>query len=349
MGFQDRDYYREDFNSDSQQQQPKSAVFIIVVLNVAIWLGNSLFFEGAAPVRPGEPPAQSLTDRMALRPTDLTQPLQYYRFLTYGFAHASNFNHVLCNMLTLFFLGPLVEQRYSRKEFLWFYLISIIVGGLFWAITTNISLYSQFSAEEIRMAIQQVGYAGPQVVGASGAVSAVVILFAFNFPQVKLLLFFFIPMPAWLLGLLIVGYDFVGSMDSASNIAHSVHLAGAAFALLYYVTNFSFTGLFQGRPFSAQKIGNFYDGSFSQGSSGGFRQRSTYRDEDYEDDGSDGYYTPPPLPKTEAELKAEREFQQLEQEVEALLRKISQYGMQSLTPAEREKLNKASQIYRNRR
>lgn len=335
MGLYDREYYRDDnFGGIYPPRRQKSAVFILIFLNVAIWLVNAFLFS-----TPGETgmPQESLTGWMALRPTDIWEPWEWYRFLTYGFAHADTANHVLFNMLTLFFLGPMVEMRYGRREFLWFYLTAIVIGGVFWASTTYYSLASQYelSHEAFQHLAQQ--HMVPQLVGASGAVTAIVILFAFNFPHEKLLLFFFIPAPAWVLGLLIVGLDLWGSMEQGTNIAHSVHLAGAAFAFLYYITRFSFTGIFGGRTFYHPTIGNL-----------GEPAHTRYREpEDYDDPPS--YGTPPPLYRPEERQKEEEEFRALEEEVERLLRKISQSGMQSLTPEEVRRLQEASKIYRSRR
>ena len=64
-----------------------------------------------------------------------------------------------------------------------------------------------------------------------------------------ILLFFVIPMPAWLFGVLVVGLDIYGAMHGAggSNIAYSAHLAGAAFAFVYYRQGWNLTRLAAGR------------------------------------------------------------------------------------------------------
>ncbi|MDO4574638.1 MAG: rhomboid family intramembrane serine protease [Planctomycetia bacterium] len=329
MGFQDRDYYRDGGYRAGNASQPMSAVTLLIIINVGIWLVNAMFFPGGAGV-------PSLTETLALRPTDLFHPWDWYRFVTTGFAHADNSQHIICNMLSLFFLGPMVEMRYGRREFLWFYLTAIPVGGIFWAGMTYWSMLGEWTPAEIQAAAN-LGLV-PQLVGASGAVTAVVILFAFNFPKQMMLLFFVIPMPAWVLGLMIVGLDLLGSTQEGSNIAHSVHLAGAVYATLYHLSRFSFTGIFGGRQFFDPNIGNM---------TRPYRPQA-WQDTDYEDDGSDGYYRPPEKPSLE-QLRREQEFRQLEEEVEQLLRKISEQGIDSLTPEEMQRLREASKIYRSRR
>ena len=62
------------------------------------------------------------------------------------------------------------------------------------------------------------------------------VLYALNFPRRTILLFFVIPMPAWLLARSSSAYDIFGAIGRLreSNVAYSVHLAGAAFAFAYY-------------------------------------------------------------------------------------------------------------------
>ena len=89
---------------------------------------------------------------------------------------------------------------------------------------------------------------GHGCIGASGAIAGMVILFALNYPRATILLFFVIPMPAWLAGVLFVGLDMLGAFGGrpGSNIAFSAHLAGAAFAFVYYQQRWNLTRLTQG-------------------------------------------------------------------------------------------------------
>ena len=89
-------------------------------------------------------------------------------------------------MVVLFFLGRSVEDRYGSKEFLRFYLAALVFANVAWCIVS-------------RLTVPLPGH--PGIYGASGAIAGVVVLFAFNFPNVTILLFFVIPMPAWLFGM----------------------------------------------------------------------------------------------------------------------------------------------------
>jgi membrane associated rhomboid family serine protease len=154
-------------------------------------------------------------------------PWALWTYLTYGFVHApidapSGLWHILGNMLTLFFLGRPVEERYGSREFLRFYLLAIVVAGVAAMIYYRLTGTLAFC------------------VGASGGVSATLILFALNFPRQTILFFGIVPLPAWLLGALIVGMDFFRALSPGSHVAWQAHLAGAAFALAYFKFGWNF-------------------------------------------------------------------------------------------------------------
>src|SRR5262249_13618687 len=72
------------------------------------------------------------------------------------------------------------------------------------------------------------------VLGASGGIAAMVILFAMNFPHRMVLFMFVIPMPMWVLAVIVVGWDAWGAMQRSGNVAFTAHLGGALFGFLYY-------------------------------------------------------------------------------------------------------------------
>jgi hypothetical protein len=109
--------------------------------------------------------------------------------------------------------------------FLRLYLTALIVGSVSW------------SATELAL-----GRTNSSLIGASGAVMAVTILFAMNFPRRTILFMMFIPMPAWLLGVILMAYNVLGVQSDTigdKQIAYSVHLAGAAYALVFFRTHWA--------------------------------------------------------------------------------------------------------------
>ncbi|ESR54028.1 hypothetical protein CICLE_v10021158mg [Citrus x clementina] len=68
--------------------------------------------------------------------------------------------------------------------------------------------------------------------GASGAVNAIMLLDIFLNPKATLYFDFFIPVPAFLLGVFLIGKDMLRIIEGNSNISGSAHLGGAAVAAL---------------------------------------------------------------------------------------------------------------------
>ena len=131
---------------------------------------------------------------------------QYHRMITPAFLHA-DLGHLLVNMLTLFFFGPAVEVMYGT-------------GGLL-----VIYLGSQLAAQGYTLS-RKLGEPDYTALGASGAVSGVVLAFCIREPNHLLYLFFAIPMPAWVFGVGYVAYSSF-AMGGKGRIAHEAHLGGA--------------------------------------------------------------------------------------------------------------------------
>jgi rhomboid family protein len=145
----------------------------------------------------------------------------YYRFywtpLTYMFTHGS-MSHIIFNMLGLFFFGPQLEHRMGSWEFLTFYMTSGILSGLFSLIFYII-----------------VGY-NVLLVGASGAIFAVLLAYAVYYPNARVLLFFVIPIKTKVLVPLFTAIElFQGIFSTNDGIGHLTHLAGFGIAFLYFI------------------------------------------------------------------------------------------------------------------
>ena len=157
-----------------------------------------------------------LLDRLILWPPAIDRKKQYDRLLTHGFIHA-DFQHLLFNMITLYFFGRLIERFFAayigEVGFLLFYLSALVVAIL----PTYIGHRSD---------------AGYRSLGASGAVSAV--LFAFILLQPWSMIYvFFLPLPAIVYGVLYVGYSIWMDRQGRDNVNHSAHLWGAGYGVLF--------------------------------------------------------------------------------------------------------------------
>lgn len=138
----------------------------------------------------------------------------YWQFVTYMFAHAS-FWHLLSNMLALYIFGRVVEKNVGTKEFLLFYFLTGVLSGV-------ASYFTYFYT----------GRPYAVILGASGAIYALMFLFALLFPTAIVYIFGLIPIRAPLLVLIYFFIDFFGQFAS-DGMAHFVHLYGLLFALLY--------------------------------------------------------------------------------------------------------------------
>jgi membrane associated rhomboid family serine protease len=214
MGFQDRNYYRDDpprgFESNWDSKSPTA---IIIIICAVVFFVN-LFIETEDKRR--------LSDFLALNTEDAMKPWMWWRLLTYGFAHDyRSIGHLLFNMLGLWFVGRAVEERYGWAEFWRIYLVSIVLGGIVFLVGRNATGMPA------------------SVVGASGAVIAVTMLFVFNYPRQQILLMMFFPVEAWILGVIIVVSNFFFASGRESTVAYDVHSVGILFAAAYFYGNWS--------------------------------------------------------------------------------------------------------------
>jgi membrane associated rhomboid family serine protease len=312
MGLYDRDYGRSDQRTPwDRVQSPRSITITLIVINVVIFFADTIF---AKPNGLGVKESV-LVPWFAVEAATLVQPWKWFQFLTYGFLHdIGELNHVLFNMIGLFFFGRIIEQRLGRMEFLRFYFVAIIAGGIIGAAG---SLLEGWASGFPLAAIGQFPY---RTIGASGAVVATVVLFACYYPHQEILLMFVFPVKAWVLAVLFVGMDLAGAlgifgeMGGQSNTAFTVHLAGAFFALGYYFRGWSL------RRLDLSAIG---------GLSGRLRQRSR-----------------------RMKLKLHDPEKKLEQEAgeaDRILDKIHQLGESSLTSSERKTLERYSRRQREKR
>jgi membrane associated rhomboid family serine protease len=157
-----------------------------------------------------------LLDRLILWPPAIDRRHQYDRLVTHGFIHA-DWQHLLFNMITLFFFGRAIEPLFAEYMgplgFVIFYLSAIVVAIL--------PTYLRHRHDPHYRSL-----------GASGGVSAV--LFAFILLQPWSLIFvFFLPVPAIVYAVVYVGYSFYAERLGQDNVNHNAHLSGAAYGVLF--------------------------------------------------------------------------------------------------------------------
>lgn len=153
---------------------------------------------------------------LALTPT-LALGGMYWQFFTYMFSHAS-ISHVGFNMIGLFIFGATVERFLGAKKYLLLYILSGVGSGVFHMILTGISSIP--------------------MLGASGAVFAILTAYAIKFPDSKVIIFpLFIPVKVIYAIIGFIAFSiFAGFTNIFAGVAHFGHLGGIIFgaSIMFY-------------------------------------------------------------------------------------------------------------------
>jgi len=162
---------------------------------------------------------EQIINKLILWPRKMDNPAEYYRLLTSGFIH-NDWNHLIFNMITFYFMAPYVEQILAvngkpTELFLMLYLSAIVIASLpSFLKNRNNSYYRSL--------------------GASGGVAAVLFFTIYYMPwsQVRMI---FIPIgiPSIIFGGLYLAYEAYMAKRGAGNVNHNAHIVGSIFGLLF--------------------------------------------------------------------------------------------------------------------
>jgi len=148
---------------------------------------------------------QPFTQLVALTPV-LALSGMYWQFVTYMFAHGS-ITHLGLNMLALFIFGSIMERVLGKRRYVILYFVSGIVSALLHIVLSGVS--------------------DVPLLGASGAIFAVLTAYAFKFPRNIVFIFPGIPLPAALLVVFFAIFEFAsGLFGFEPGIANFGHLGG---------------------------------------------------------------------------------------------------------------------------
>lgn len=220
MGIYDRDYYQEP-EPGIRLTAPRTMVTTLVLINVGVYLLDWLT-------------GWQITEYAELKSNVLRHPLQLFTLLTSGFLHDSHgIFHLIFNIFALWIFGREVETIYGKWEFLRMYLVFIVLASLGWVVSENV-LDPQTFWNDGRL---------PTLVGASGGVSGILVIFVLLFPRRMFYIWGVIPMPAWLflvIFLLVNASGFLAGPNSGDNTAFAAHLVGAGCGALYLRSGINF-------------------------------------------------------------------------------------------------------------
>lgn len=200
---------------------------VILALNVVVFLLWQLALRSSPPVAPWGPDAVSApTLLLVLERGFWTSAVhllhgRVWTLLTAAFSHM-DILHLALNMMVLWGFGGLLERLLGRARFTALYLTAAVFSSVSHCVVSTL-LMSQPSKAAL---------------GASGALSAVVLVYALLFPRHRILLFGVIPLPALTAALLFVGLDLWGLVAQARGgglpIGHGAHLGGALIGFVWW-------------------------------------------------------------------------------------------------------------------
>ena len=305
MGISSRDYARDDSyerGGGSGWLSDTPTVRWLLSITVVTFILQLILTTARQPTLDGWmlPPSSLIDQWFALNFTDVMHG-QVWRLLSYAFLHDRQDPwHLIMNMLVLWFFGCTLERMYGSREFLLFYLAAAVFAGIGFLV--------------VGAAMQAYG----RVVGASGAVMAVMMLYGMHFPRQQVWIWF-IPVEIRFLIAFYVITDMyplllmVGGDNVSTGVAHSAHLSGLLFGFLYH----------RGR----WKLESMWDGIFG-GWSLRWRRATTGRNL--------RVYQP------------QQDEANIDDELDRILVKIHELGSESLTDRERRLLTQASEKFKRK-
>lgn len=205
MGIYDREYYREKTRGSGFFSGVAPACKAIIAINLGLFVMGTFLNE------------DNIIERwFGATSVDIFQHGQVWRLLTATFLHEPHtLFHIAFNMLFLWMVGREMEAFYGTKEFTWLYLSAAVVSTLCWALVNYVR-----------------GRQGIMI-GASGAVMAVVAVYTFYYPKREVIFFIFPVEMRLLLGIYVVSDALQLFGRSNEPIAFAAHLGGVAYAFAF--------------------------------------------------------------------------------------------------------------------
>ncbi len=180
----------------------KNATLAIILINVAVYLTVKILPIAGA--------------YLGLNVINCIGYRMFWQPFTYMFVHG-NFQHLLFNMLGLFFFGFSVEQAVGSKEYVLFYLLTGFLCGV-----SSLFVYLVTGMTQVFL------------IGASGAIYGILLAYAVIYPKNNIYIFGLIPVRAPILILAYTCIELFSQVYGIKNgVAHSVHLAGFFYAWMY--------------------------------------------------------------------------------------------------------------------
>jgi membrane associated rhomboid family serine protease len=302
MGIYDREYYRGETHGSGWLTGVAPACKAIIVINVIV------FFLSPALERSG------LLADLAASSDAIFRKGHLWQLLTATFIHRDMF-HLLWNMIFLWMVGREMESFYGTRDFLALYLSAAVLSTLGWAVV-DLALGHHNT-----------------MIGASGAIMAVVVIYAMYYPHREILLFFVLPVQMWLLVVIYLSLDAWQLLtDQRGDVAVASHLTGAAYGYLYKHFDLRWSQ-FSWRRMTRPRLRVISPEP---------REKPTTRS-------TGPTWSPNPAATLKPSTTAVLPEEQLDAKLDEVLAKIAREGRGGLTEEENRVLQEASRRARNRR
>ncbi len=312
MGYQDRDYFRDERSPYLELIRSTRVCWGIVIAIILVYLATVFTQDSPTP----------LYEYLRLDPPAMIQEWQWHRLLTATFVtdHAW---HLAFSLLVIWIIGHELEQMLGSIEMLAFFLVAALLSNL---AVTLVSYYIDPHAPFGPRTISTFGPAGPAL--AMLAWSAII-------SPYRIVQYLFVPMPMWIVACLVLVFDlFFFMQHQPLLIKLSVHILSLPFAVCY--------------TYFAWRITRLPRWTGSRRLPAKRKQMAPVlqmprRKQHTSDDLASAAETETPLPHKP------RIDEQLEAKLDAILEKVSSTGLASLTDEERIFLQQASEMLKKRK
>jgi len=229
-----------------------------------------------------------------------------WTLLTYAFVH-ENFFHILFNMLNLYWFGQIIREYLGDRRLISLYVLGALAGGVFFLLAYNFLPVFQ-------------GRIGQPVIGASAAVTAIIVAAATLLPDYTFMLILLGPVKIKWIAAVVVIISLAG-INGGNPGGEITHLGGALMGFLF-VKQLK-AGRDMGQPVVA--TGTWLSRVFQRGPAMKVTHRNAASSPGRPAASNAGPSATPP------------------EEVDLILDKISRSGYESLSKDEKQKLFRASQ------
>jgi membrane associated rhomboid family serine protease len=282
--------------------RPNNGHIQLIIINVVIFVVLGLL--SVFPTVLGfESVFRAIHNQFVIPPLFADFLLRPWTIITYSFTHdLTGILHILFNMLTLYWFGKLFVEYLGSDKLIALYILGAIAAATFYLVMFNTVPYFKSQSNF------------PGMVGASGAIYAIMVGAATLLPDYTFLLMFIGPVRIKYIAAVMIFLSYLGTVgqNSGGNLAH---LGGALMGFVY-VKQLQ-AGVNWGGWITS--VLDWIKNLFKPQS----KVKVTYR-------------------KTEPKVKVTAQSKASQEEIDAILDKISDRGYESLSKDEKEKLFNAS-------